>query len=212
MAVQALEVQVDHPVADLQPRDRQPIQPGGQGGVVDLDQPLGGVDAQAQHRLHHQEDRPRRPGLGQAGDRVGDRRLARLAHEAAEQFGQPHLKMSGRAVDLAQQHGDRSPLAVTGHPRRRQGRVVRPDRAVMIAHRIEAGLSLGQGPQAPARTELGRQHPPRHLSRPFVRRQAGEQQVPGVGGDGAALLPVAVQGDGVEALVLHPVAVLDQGA
>ncbi|MNI08814.1 hypothetical protein D3C73_618630 [compost metagenome] len=36
--------------------------------------------------------------------------------------------------------------------------------------------------------------------------------MPGVGGDGAALLPVAVQGDGVEALVLHPVAVLDQGA
>ncbi|HCQ52815.1 MAG TPA: hypothetical protein DIV82_01140, partial [Brevundimonas diminuta] len=45
-----------------------------------------------------------------------------------------------------------------------------------------------------------------------MRGQAHEQQMPGVGGDGAALLPVAVQGDGVETLVLHPVAVLDQGA
>ena len=118
--------------------------------------------------------------------------------------------MGGGGVNLAQQEGHRIALSVLGHAGRRQRGVMRPDRAVVIAHRIEARLTLRQSPHAPAGAELGRQQPARHLVRPRRQRQAGEQEMPGVGTDGAARLAVSVERDGVEALVLHPEALLHQ--
>ena len=207
-----LDIQIDNGAADFQTGDLETVQTGGQDGVREVDRLGPGVDRQAQGRLKHQEDRSRRPGLRQTGDRIGDGRLARLTREAAEQFGQPQVEVGGRSVDLGQDLRDRIALAVSRHAGGGHGGVVRPNRPVVIAHRIEAGLSDLQRADAPAGAELGGQQAFGDASRTFQRRQAGEQQVSGVGGDGATLLPVAIEGHGVEALVLHPELFLDQRA
>ena len=78
--------------------------------------------------------------------------------------------MGGRRVDLGQNFRDRIALAVGGHAGGGHGGVVRPDRAVVIAHRIEAGLSDLQRADAPARAELGGQQAFGDASRAFKRR------------------------------------------
>ena len=88
----ALEGEVDAMGADGEMADGQPVDADRQPGPIDVDLAAPAVDAQAEAGLQHHEHRARRPGLRQAGDRIGDRRLAGPALEAAEQLRQAHAR------------------------------------------------------------------------------------------------------------------------
>ncbi len=118
--------------------------------------------------------------------------------------------MHGRLEQVGQQLDHPVPLAVVGHAGHADGGVVRPDRAVVIGHRIEARLAHGQGADAPAAVEGGREQLFGDPLGPFRRRQAAEQQVPRVGRAHSAQLAGAVDGDAIAAEVFHPEAPFDR--
>ncbi len=94
---------------------------------------------------------------------------------------------------------------------RRDGVVVRPDRSVVVGHRVVARLAGGEGPDAPpgehrvAHELLG--HPPRAGWRHDPRPQA----VAGVGGPHPADALRAVERDAVCAQLVDPEGLLELG-
>ncbi len=116
--------------ADGEMADGQPVDADRQAGPVDVDLAAPAVDAQAQAGLQHHEHRARRPGLRQAGDRIGDRRLAGAAREAAEQLRQAHLELDRGLEHVAQQRRRRRRARRSGPCRRRRARcrAARPSR------------------------------------------------------------------------------------
>src|SRR5690349_19170633 len=167
----AVERQVDRGAADREAADREPVDADRQPRPVDVDLPAPAVDAQAEAGLQQHEDGPRRPGLRQAGDRVGDRRRAGGPAEAAEQLRQPHVEPDGGLEQAAYEPDHALALAVAGQPRRAERSVVRPDRAVVVRHRVEAPLPGGERADAPARVEGRRQELGRDAPGPLARRQ-----------------------------------------
>ena len=110
-----------------------------------------GVGSQPEHRLEEQERRTGRPRLRRAGDRVGHRRVRVGPVEAAEQLRQAVvLESLGRFHHLADEPVRRVVEAVPLEAGRDERRVVRPDRAGVIADRVVAGLVGGERPDAPA--------------------------------------------------------------
>ena len=77
---------------------------------------------------------------------------------------------------------DRALQPVAREPERDQRVVVRPDRAVVIRHRIVARLAARDGADAPAREELRAEQVVRDLGRALRPRDAGEQHLPGIRG------------------------------
>src|ERR1700761_6412658 len=98
--------------------------------------------------------------------------------------------------------------AVAREPERDQRIVMRPDRAVMIGHRIVAGLVQRDGADAPAREEMRPQQIDRDLAGTVLADHAAEQEMPGVRRAPRARLLFAVQRQGVGAELLAPESVL----
>src|SRR5215471_9759768 len=74
---------------------------------------------------------------------------------------------------------------------------MRPDRSIVIRHRIVAGLAVGHRPNAPAREELRSQQTSRDFRCAFGTRDAGEQQLAGIRTPDATWLLGAVKRESV---------------
>src|SRR5262249_28417565 len=127
------------------------------------------------------------------------------ALEAAEQLRQA-MQVEKRAGFVQSPQDAQYALleSVMGQALRDQGVVVRPDRAVVIRHRIVARLARGYGSHPPAGKRLGAKQHLRHARSPFTIDNAGEKALACVRRSDPARLLVAVQGQGVGANVVAP--------
>ena len=158
-----------------------------------------------EHRLQHQVRRARRPRLGRARDRVAHGAVRGPAREPAEQLGQPEVvgrdrRVEQRGRDAVGRPGEPVPL----QPGRDQRVVVRPDRTVVVAHRVVGGRGPAHRPDAPAREHVRRQQPLRERQRLVLVHDPGVQAVAGVGHQRSELLLVGVERGREVPLVLHP--------
>ena len=163
--------------------DGDPIEALGQSGARDRDATARRVDRQPERGLQQQENAARGPRLRRAGDRVERRTLAAPPAEAAEQLR--------HAVEIEEPAGieaappGSSPTgsleAVAGEARGDQGVVVRPDRAVVVRHRVVARLAGVDRPDAPARKQASSSSESATRAARSGRGDAGEQALSGVG-------------------------------
>src|SRR6516225_4777224 len=115
---------------------------------ADLAPPL--VELEPQTRLDEREDGGACPGLGDATDRIEGRCVKPTPREAAKQFGQPpQLHVGGRLEQSLEDLEYFRLQAVAGKAQRNYGIVMRPDRTVVIGHRV-----------IPRRGDRGRADPP----------------------------------------------------
>ncbi len=109
-----------------------------------------------------------RPRLRRAGDRIERRPLARPARKAAEQLGQPveidHLAGAEHRLEQPQRQVVE---AVAGEAGRDERVVVRPDRSVVIRHRVVAQLGRRPASGSPS---------PRSSPRPSASRRCGARR------------------------------------
>src|SRR5260370_36124064 len=94
--------------------------------------------------------------------------------------------------------------AVTHQPGRADRVVVRPDRAVVVAHRVVGSHRCGQRADAPATEHLRGHQVPRNRVRLAFVDDAGPQAVPDVRGERVDRAFVTVKPDRVPALVRQP--------
>src|SRR5690554_186653 len=97
-----------------------------------------------------------------------------------------------------------SPIAVARHAGGADSRVMGPHGAVVIGHGVVAGFVTGEGSYSPAAVKGTGQKLLTDPGRPLRPRQAGKEQLTGVGSTDPAQLALAIQCKAVEALVLHP--------
>src|SRR6478672_8204071 len=201
----AAHLEVDARVLEVQVAQHHFVQERRQARIVQPDFVRGGIELQAERGLDQREGRGAGPGLRRAGDGVERRAAAAAALEATEQFRQPaHLHVSG-GVEQAFEHPlDRSLEAVAREPERDQRVVVRPDRSVVIRHRIVARFGIGNGADAPAGKEIRPQQSVADLERPLRPGDAGEQHLSGIGAAHATGLLLAVERERVGAEVRTP--------
>src|SRR6185437_4629164 len=163
------------------------------------------IELQAERRLDKREGRGAGPGLRRAGDRVEGRSAVGLTTEAAEELGQSAQIHVGRCIEQTLEQGlDLALQAIPREPQGDQRIVVRPDRAVVVGHRIVAGFALGDGANAPAREETRSQQAGRDRGRTVWLNDAGEQELACVRRADTARLLVAVEGNGVGAEIGTP--------
>src|SRR5436309_13675444 len=86
---------------------------------------------------------------------------------------------------------------------------MRPDRAAMVAQRIEDALTLRQRSPAPAGMHVRLHQAVGDGTRAVSLQRTGKKQVPRIRGDDLALLLLAVQGEGEESVLRHPKRLLD---
>jgi hypothetical protein len=139
------------------------------------------------------------PGLRRARRRIRDRGRELGAVETAEELRQPSAE-EGRRVD--EPTGD--PLGVLHEPvahetRCHQGVVVRPDGAVVVAHRVVGSHGRRQRAHAPTGEHLGREQVLGDLRRLVLVDDSGPQAVAHVRGQAVDRTLVAVQAQGVPA-------------
>src|ERR1700733_10817225 len=99
--------------------------------------------------------------------------------------------------------------AVTRETQRDQGIVMRPDRAVMIRHRVITGLAARNGADAPAGEEMRPHQIGRDQARAILADNAAEEQSPGVRRPHLAWLLVAIERQRVGAEFLAPERLLE---
>ena len=96
---------------------------------------------EAEGRLQQAERSRARPGLRRAGDRILSGRVALEPGETAVQLRQPAQIHVGGGLEQRAEHLRGRPLqAVAREAHGDQAVVVRPDRAVVIGHRVVARL------------------------------------------------------------------------
>src|SRR6185295_3421294 len=166
--------------------------------IAQPDRARGGVEFETEGRLDQRERRRTRPSLRRTRDRIERRPPAALALEAAEQLGQAAQIHVARRIEQAFEHlRDRALVAIARKPERDQRVVVRPDRAVVIRHRIVARLAARDRTDAPAREEARAEQSVRDALRAIGPRDAGEQHLARVGCAHAARLLRAVERESV---------------
>src|SRR5579872_75063 len=168
------------------------------------------INPQSKRGLQQHEECAGRPGLGLARDRVGGRTLPGRAGESAVELRQAHREMVGCFEDVVEKRDDAARAKVPGYACDAERRIVRPDRAIVIGHRVEARFAFGQRPDAPTRAKLSRQKLLRYLCRTLRARQAEKKQMAGIRRPHTAwMLIIPVHGDGVEVEIGDPEASLD---
>ncbi len=150
----ATDLEIDARLLELQVAQHDMVEEGGQARIVQADLVGHGIELQPERGLDQRERRGARPGLRRAGNRIERRPAAAAPPEAAEQLRQPlHLHV-GRGIEQAcEQALDRALQAVAREPERDQRIVVRPDRTVVVGHRIVARFSVRDRADAPAGEE-----------------------------------------------------------
>ncbi len=130
--------------------------PADRVGHSRVERHLSVAGLEAEHRPDEEERRAGRPGLRAAGRRVGDGEAAERPRVARERLRQP-VRRERRRVE----HRQRDPVrlvaeAVAGQAVGDDRVVVRPDRAAVVADRVEPLVVGRQRPDAPAREQRGR--------------------------------------------------------
>ena len=91
------------------------------------------------------------PRLRRAAHRIATGRAPRCRVHAAEQLGQPlELRADARLVERAHHRERRARPPVQRHAEHHDRVVVGPDRAVVVAHRVEDAMRGAQGADPPA--------------------------------------------------------------
>src|SRR4029453_13464494 len=143
----AVHAQVDAGLADTQVPDVEAFEPRGKHGAAQRQGALPRLDPESQSRLEQEQHAPCRPGLRPARHGIRYGLSLSSAREAAEQLGEATVLDRSAGVEQRAQHlrcvtGG----AVASEPGRDERIVVRPHRAVVVAHGIEGGGPLGGGP------------------------------------------------------------------
>src|SRR5262245_40991616 len=205
LPVMAAKPQVDAGCAELEVAQHHLMQEFRQLRIAQADFAARRVKLQAKGCFQHGECRAARPGLRRAGDRIKHGTALALAPEAAEQFGQPPQIHIARGIEHAvEQVGHRVLQAVAGEPKRNQRIVVRPDRAVVVGHRIVTGFADRDGADAPARVEALAHQIGGNAARTILAHDPGEEKLSGIGGSHPALRLVAIERERVGAELLAP--------
>ena len=161
------------------PRSSTRSSPAGSTGRSSRTMPRRRVEGQAEAGAEQPDRRRRRPGLRRAGHGIGGRPLA--AAGAGSRRTAPAAAagpVAGRRRQPLEQPRRRGAVAVAGEAEADQRVVVRPDRAVVVAHRVVAGLGRRQRADAPAGEEAAIQHLPRDRGRPLGRGQPPSSTCP----------------------------------
>ena len=142
-------------------------------------------------------------GAQATGYSVGPRCFS--APEAAEQFRKPPQIHIGGGVEQALEHLlDRMLQAVAREPERDQRVVVRPDRTVVIGHRIVARFAARHGADAPAGEKMRPHQIGGDHAGAIFAHDAAEQQLPGIRRAHLARLLGAIERQRVGAEFLAP--------
>src|SRR5262245_22394101 len=113
------------------------LEKGRQVRIPKTDLILHGVELQSERRLQHEERRAACPGLRRTGDGVKRGASTLPALKTAEQLGKPAQIHIGRGFEQASEHLVNGALvSVSRKPQGDQGVVVRPNRTIVIGHRI----------------------------------------------------------------------------
>ena len=150
-----------------------PLQPVGQQRTLDPQCPAGCVGRDPEHRLQQQERRRRGPRLRDARDRVGDHRRALGAVEAAVELRQAEVARA--RGDVEQRVGDPPDGAVVAVALQARGDdrvVVRPHRAVVVAHRVVRRAAHSTACVRPSRRTCPRPSGARPRRRPCPARRS----------------------------------------
>src|SRR4030095_11799804 len=96
------------------------------------------------------EERARGPRLGRAGDGIAGRSAVSEPRKAAKKLGQALQIEIARGFEKSAEYSrDFALCAVARQSQRDQRVVVRPDRAIVVGHRVVASLGGGDRPNAP---------------------------------------------------------------
>src|SRR3984957_9480113 len=172
----ALQEDIDSAFANGERANDGPIEKVRQCRAVKTDLLRVAIELEAQTSLQQRQRRSARPGLRGAGHRIERWALAEGAREAAKQFRRPTQVHIARSVKETRQE----PLSflsqsISSKAEADQRVVVRPDRAVVVGHRIVARFGRGDRPDAPAREEVRTQQLLSDRRRSILRNDAGEQ-------------------------------------
>lgn len=132
--------------------------------------------------------------MRRARDGVGRRSRARAAFEAAEELRQSAQVQEQGGVEETGEKPDRRLLeAVPGEPGRDDGVVMRPNRSIVVGHRVVADLPGGERPNPPAAMKILPLEAPRQALRPRPIGDTGPEAMPRVGGEHPARALLAVE-------------------
>ena len=143
----------------------------------------GQVHLEAQEGPQEQERGGRGPGLRRARRRVAARAGRTSRRSKPQNSSGRRVAERGRRVEQAARRPGCASVdeAVARQPGRDEGVVVRPDRAVVVAHRVVGAASPAQRADAPAGEHLAATSARRHLRGVLVVDDAGPQAVAHVG-------------------------------
>ena len=143
--------------------------------------------------------------MRRARDGIGCRSRSRASREAAEELRQSAQIQEHGGVEEAREKPDRRFLeAVTGEPGRDDGVVMRPNRPVVIGHRVVTGLSGCKRPYSPAAVKILSLEAPRQAFRPRPIGDTGPEAMPRVGGEHPARALLTIERKRVGFKVVTP--------
>src|SRR4029077_2763781 len=126
-----------------------------QARIAQVDLAPAWVEFQAERSFKEGERRSARPGLRRAGHGIEGRPVAVLLRKTAEQLRQPAIVHVIRGAEQAvEQALDRLFVSVAREPERAQRIVVRPNRAIVVRHRVVTCLTRRYRADAPAGEEV----------------------------------------------------------
>src|SRR5437667_3331683 len=118
---------------------------------VEADLPRPPIEVDTEARLNKREHGGAGPSLRRARDGIKCRRIEPPPREPAKQLRQPpQIHMARGLEQPSEDLEDLSLQAIAGQPQRDQRVVVRPDRAVMVRHRVIAFGRNCSGPHPPS--------------------------------------------------------------
>ena len=140
-----------------------------------------GIEFEAERRFQQAERRRAGPGLRRAGDGIEHRSAPPFALESAEQFRQPpQVHVAGGIEQGLEQMRHRMLQAVAREAERDQRIVVRPDRSIVIGHRVVTGFAARHRADAPSRKKFLAHQIGRDQARAVGSNHAGEEKLPGI--------------------------------
>src|ERR1700722_8997423 len=173
MRTRTSEFDINRSAAHAETTQDDPVERSRQTRVPETDFPRVRREFDPKCRLNHQEQSTARPGLRRACHRIERRSGAAPSAKPAIELGQPpqiHIAGGGEGRFEHLVYMLLEPIA--RQTKRNERIVMRPDRAIVIRHRIVARLPLGDRSNAPARKEVRRDHRIRDAAGPVRPRNA----------------------------------------